>query len=77
MVDDIERDVEYLIKDTNAKHFSIVLGPYVYAYMIRRFRAYQRMWWRKYHRWIALKESPAFGFLEYKFLDRNGEEIKL
>ena len=77
IVDDIDRDVEYLIKDINAKHFSIVLSPYVYAYMVRHFRAYQRKWWSKYHRWIGLRESSAFGILEYKFLDQNEEEIKL
>ena len=77
IVDDIDRDVEYLIKDINAKQFCIVLSPYVYAYMTRRFRAYQRKWWSKYHRWIGLRESSALGFLEYKFLDKNEEEIKL
>ncbi len=77
IVDDIDRDVEYLIKDINAKHFCIVLNPYVYAYMTRRWRMYQRKWWSKYHRWIGLRESSSFGFLEYKFLDKNDEEIKL
>ncbi len=76
VVDDIDRDVEYLIKDTNAKCFSVVASPYVRAYM-RRGMKYQRKWWWRYKRWIKIKEGNAYGFLEYKFLDRNGEEIKL
>lgn len=77
VVDDIDRDVEYLIKDTNARGFSVVVSPYVYAYMVRKCRCYQRRWWRKYRRWIKIKEGSSFGFLEYRFIDRNGEEIKL
>lgn len=75
VVDDIDRDVEYLVKDTNAKGFSVVLSPYVYAYMRRR--RYRLKWWWRYKRWIKLREGNAYGFLEYRFLDRNGEEIKL
>lgn len=77
VVDDIERDVEFLIKDTNARDFSILLSPYVHAYMVRGWRKYQRKWWKIYRRWIRLDESNSLGFLEYRFLDRNGEEIKL
>ena len=76
VVDDIDRDVEYLIKDTNARRFSVVLSPYVYAYM-RRCWKYQLKWWWKYKRWVRLEEGNASGFLEYRFLDRHGEEIKL
>ena len=76
VVDDIDRDVEYLIKDTNARRFSVVLSPYVYAYM-RRCWKYQLKWWWKYKRWVRLEEGNASGFLEYRFLDHHGEEIKL
>ena len=77
VVDEIERDVEYLVKDINARRFTVVLSPYVYAFMRARFCAYQRKWLRLYHRWIRLRASSSSGFLEYKFIDRNGDEIKL
>lgn len=75
VVDDIDRDVEYLVKDTNARGFSVVLSPYVYAYMRRH--GYGCKWWWRYKRRIRLREGSSYGFLEYKFLDKNGEEIKL
>lgn len=77
VVDDIDRDIEYLVKDTNAKGFTVSVSPYVYAYMVRGFRRYQRKWFCLYKRWIRLEESASLGFLEYRFYDRNGEEIKL
>lgn len=77
VVDEIERDVDYLVKDINARRFTVVLSPYVYAFMRARFCAYQRKWLRLYHRWIRLRVSSSSGFLEYKFIDRNGDEIKL
>lgn len=76
-IDEIEKNVEYLINDINAKGFTIVLHPYVYAYLVSHFRHIQRKWFKQYHRWIKLKSYDSMNFLDYKFYDPHGEEIQL
>ncbi len=77
LTDEIDKQVDYLIKDTNARHFTVVVHPYVYAYMRGNWRWAQRNWWRRYHRWIGLKSYDSLNFLEYRFYDKNGEQIQL
>ncbi|MEG1497964.1 MAG: Rne/Rng family ribonuclease [Bacteroidales bacterium] len=77
VVDEIEQNIEYLVKDVNIRGFSIALNPYIYAYMVRNVHKMQIKWWFNYHRWIKLRECTSFHFLEYKFWNKNGEEIQL
>lgn len=77
LTDEIDKQVDFLIKDTNARHFTIVVHPYVYAYLRGNWRHAQRNWWRLYRRWIKLRSYDSLNFLEYRFYDKNGEEIQL
>jgi ribonuclease G len=77
IIDEIQKNIEYLIKDQNEKHFSIMLHPYIYSYFHRYPFKYKWRWFFKYG-WITrLYESQSLGFLEYRFLNKDGEEIQL
>jgi ribonuclease G len=77
IVDEIQKNIEYLIEDQNEKHFSIILHPYIYSYFRRYPFKYKWAWLFKYGRQINLYESESLGLLEYRFLNKDGEEIQL
>ncbi|MDR2557064.1 MAG: ribonuclease E/G, partial [Bacteroidales bacterium] len=77
IVDEIQKNIEYLIEDQNEKHFSIMLHPYIYSYFRRYPFKYKWRWFFKYRWKIHLYESESLGLLEYRFLNKDGEEIQL
>ncbi|MEG1571931.1 MAG: Rne/Rng family ribonuclease [Bacteroidales bacterium] len=77
LIDEIEGNIEYLVHDHNEKHFSLSVNPYIYAYLKQSFGRQQFLWWRKYKRWIKINKVASLQFLEYKFIDQNGEEIEI
>lgn len=77
LIDEIEGNIEYLVQDHNEKHFSISVNPYIYAFLKQKFCRQQFRWWLKYKRWIKIDKVAALQFLEYKFIDQNGEEIEI
>lgn len=77
VVDEIQKNIEYLVNDQNEKHFSIMLHPYIYSYFRRYPFKYKWKWYFKYGWRIRLYESESLGFLEYRFLNKDGEDIQL
>jgi ribonuclease G len=77
VIDEIQKNIEYLIEDQNEKRFSIMLHPYIYSYLRRFPFKYKWKGLFKYKRRIHFYESQSLGLLEYRFLNKDGEEIQL
>ncbi|RLD39536.1 MAG: ribonuclease E/G [Bacteroidetes bacterium] len=77
LVDEIYNKLSYLIHEQNEDGLTLTVHPYVYAYLKKGFNSPQIKWFWEFKRWIKVKKSPAFHFLEYRFCNKSGEEIKL
>lgn len=78
VVDEIESNIKYLQSTQNNQRLSILVHPYVEAYLNRGWlKSIRRQWQKKYHTKLTIKSMERFGLLEYKFLDATGEEISM
>ncbi len=78
IVDEIENDLKYLIQEQNEKNLTLIIHPFVYAYLTKGFLFSKlKKWERKYKAKIKLMEDSNFSLLEYQFLNANKDIIKL
>jgi ribonuclease G len=77
LVDEIEANLHYLIKDQNEKHLNLSVHPYVHAFLVKGFPSVRMKWFFKYRKWMKLKPDSSYHFLEYHFFNKNYDEIML
>ena len=77
LVDEIHNKLSYLIQEQNESGLTLSVHPYLYAYLRKGFQSLQMKWFLEFKRWIKLKENTANHFLEFRFFNKSGEEIKL
>ena len=77
VVDEIESNLRYLTSSQNEKQLTIIVHPYVYAYLTRGLRSIRLQWMMKYKIRIKIKSSETYGLLSYKFFNAAGDEIEL
>jgi ribonuclease G len=76
-VDQLESKIDYLVNTLKVKEFHLEIHPYVYAYITKGFFSVLRNWRKKYTSKIKVKSVQSFAFLQYKFYDKNMEDINL
>lgn len=76
ITDDINRDIDFIMKSQRPRRLSLTVHPYLYAYLRRSFFWQQITWWRTYRRWISLRSDSNFPLVQYKFYDETGDEIR-
>lgn len=78
IVDEIENDLKYLVQEQNEKSLTIIVHPFVHAYLTKGFLLSRlKKWERTYKTRIKLIEDINFSLLEYHFLNSNKDAIKL
>ncbi len=77
VVDEIESNLRYLCTSQNEKKLTIIVHPYVYAYLTKGLYSIRRQWMWKYKISLKIKSSESFGLLSFKFLNATGDEISL
>ncbi len=75
--DQIERALEYLVVKQNEQNLLLAVHPYLYAYFTRGFPSIRMKWFFKYKRWVKLEVDSSLAITEFKFLNKEGEEIQL
>jgi ribonuclease G len=75
--DEIEKNIEFVIKKQNEKHLRIAAHPYLYAYFTNGLISQRMRWFFRYKRWIELVKDTSLGVTDYKFYNGHGEEIEL
>ncbi|MCK9204036.1 MAG: Rne/Rng family ribonuclease [Bacteroidales bacterium] len=77
LVDDIENNLGYLIREQNEKNLTLLVHPYVYAYLTCGWFNYRWKWWRKFGQRVKITKQNSSHFLEYHFFNKTGDEIKM
>ena len=77
LIDEIENNIKYLLHEQNEHSIILQVHPFIYAYLTKGFVSIKRKWKFKYHRNIDIKEVKSLHITEYKFLNKNEEEILL
>ncbi len=75
--DTLERKIDYLVNKLKVKKFSLHIHPYVAAYVRQGLFSLKNRWKAKYGIGMKVIPNQSFGFLQYKFYDREGNEIDL
>lgn len=73
----IEKNVEHLLVKQNEKNLVLALHPYLHAYFTKGIISQRLRWYFKYKRWVNLVMDSSMGVTEFRFLNKEGEEIQL
>jgi ribonuclease G len=77
LLDDIENNFNYILEEQNEKGISLIVHPYIEAYIKKGLFNRQMKWFIKYSQWIKVKSNPAYQITEFHFFSSKDEEIKL
>jgi len=77
LIDKIENTVRYILNEQNEKSVTLLVHPFIYAFLTKGFPSINMKWRLKYKRGIKITELDSLGFLEYKILNKAGEELKI
>jgi len=74
--DEIAKNIDYLVTHGHKK-LTVLVHPIMTAHLTKGWPSLRMKWSAKHKQWIGLKPMNSLGLVEYKFLDKNGEEIRL
>ena len=77
LVDQIEKDLDYLVKEQNQKNITLAVHPFIEAYFTKGLPSRRQKWFLKYRKKIRVKPVTAHHVLEYHFYNKDEEEIKI
>jgi ribonuclease G len=77
LIDDIEQHLNYLIREQSQKNLSLEVNPFIYAFLKKGFWNFSQKWRWKYKQKVKIISSTDMHYLQYRFLNCDGEEIKL
>ncbi|MEH3113291.1 Rne/Rng family ribonuclease [Pedobacter terrae] len=77
LMDDIENNLNYILKEQNEKGVTLCVHPYIEAYITKGIFNLQRRWFFKYGQWIKVKAQSSYHLTEFHFISAKDEEIKL
>jgi ribonuclease G len=73
----IEKTIEHLLVKQNEKDLVLAVHPYLHAYFTKGLISRRVKWYFKYKKWLAMASDTSMGVTEFKFLNKEGEEIQL
>ncbi len=76
-VDEIENNLRYLVRDQNERKLTITVHPFIYAYLTHGWISIRMKWFLKFKQWVSLKPVSSHHLLEYHFLNKQDDEIKI
>ncbi|OFX70973.1 MAG: ribonuclease G [Bacteroidetes bacterium GWE2_29_8] len=77
LTDDIESNIKYLLREQNEKKLSLVVHPYIAAYLSHGLMSIQIKWFIKFNKWIKIVSTNNNELLEYYFLNKKNDEIRI
>jgi ribonuclease G len=75
--DEIEHNLEFILKKQNEKKISIQVHPFVHAFFTKGIMSKRMKWFMKYNKWVHLEEDSSLAITEYHFNDSEGEAIEV
>ena len=75
VVDKISDEVKRLFKK-DYKKITLNTHPFIAAFLTKGFPSVRTKWFMEHKKWVKVQPRDAYTYLEYHFLDKNGEKIK-
>ena len=69
--------MEFLFEKQGENRITICLHPYIHAYLTKGFPSIRLKWLFKYHKWIRLQANQGYYLTQFKFFNKNMDEIML
>jgi ribonuclease G len=76
VIDHIENNVSYFLKEQNEPALTIRVHPFIEAFINKGVVSLKSKWWLKYKKPIKVKADSSYHLLEYRFFNKQEEEIK-
>jgi ribonuclease G len=73
----IEKHIDHLLVKQNERNLVLAVHPYLYAYFTKGIFSERVHWFFKYKRWVKMIKDTSMGITEFKFLNKEREEIQL
>jgi len=73
--EDIENMIEYLIDKQLEKNFYLAVHPFIRAYLTKGFLSIRWKWYLRFGQWIRIREKQAYSVMEFKFFNKNNDQI--
>ncbi|MFK7899816.1 MAG: Rne/Rng family ribonuclease [Cyclobacteriaceae bacterium] len=77
LVERIEEQLEHMLVNQKEKKVTLVVHPYIHAYLTKGLFSRQYKWKKKFKKKIPIEIDSSIGMIEYHFKDINGEEFQL
>lgn len=77
IVDDIKRDLDFIINSRPKSKITIEVHPFIFAYLKKGIPNEQMKLYMKYNKWIRIRQNNEYHMLEYKFFDGRDDEVRL
>jgi ribonuclease G len=77
VTDKIEEHVSHLFEKQNETKLTLALHPFLHAYYTKGIISKRMRWFFKYKKSVELIRDSSLAITEYKFLNKDGEEIEL
>ena len=77
VTDEIENQIRSLVEVQNEKYILISVHPILHAFLTKGFPSIRMKWYMKFRRYIHLQQDKSLSMLQYRFYNRNEEEIKM
>lgn len=74
--DEIAKTLDYLLQHGH-KDLSLLVHPIMQAYLCKGLPSRRMKWSWQHKQWLSIKASNTLPLVDYKFIDKEGEEIKL
>jgi len=75
LVEKMTQQLEQLFKK-DYKKVSLNTHPFIAAFLTKGFPSIRSKWFFEHKKWVKIVPRDAYTYLEYHFLDKNGNEIK-
>ncbi|HEX5624924.1 MAG TPA: Rne/Rng family ribonuclease [Saprospiraceae bacterium] len=77
VVDNIEKDIDFVLSTRPPKELIIEVHPFVAAFLKKGWWNFPWKWYFKHHKWIKVRENQDLPLIDFKFFDGPDEEIRL
>lgn len=77
VMDEIERDMNFILGSRLKSKLTLHVHPYVAAYLKQGFPSIRIKWFFDHYKWIAIRANSDFPLNKYSFFDENEDEIRL
>ena len=75
VVQRITEELERLFKK-DYKKITLNTHPFIAAFLSKGFPSVRTKWFMKHKKWVNIQPRDAYTYLEYHFLDKDGNQIK-